>query len=216
MEPIRVLVADDHQLYREGIKTLLENDDTITVTLEASSGTAILQELADHPVDVVLMDIDMPGMDGVEATQRVKRQHPDTRILILSMYDDLQFILRVLKAGASGYLLKETENLDLANAIRALAIGSSYYSERISDKLCDYLANPTPAVPSADAPSLTKREAEILQLIAQEYTNTEIAEKLFISSNTVFTHRKNLLDKLDTRNTAGLIRVAAKLGLLSD
>ena len=217
MKPIRVLVADDHQLYRAGIKALLEDDPEIIITLEASDGSAILQKLAQNPVDIVLMDIDMPGMNGVDATRLVKEQHPDTRILILSMYDDLEFILKVLKAGASGYLLKESENLDLANAIKALAIGSSYYSEKISSKLCDYLAQVNTPLPNATATaSLTKRELEILRLIGSEFTNPEIAEKLFISGNTVFTHRKNLLSKLGARNTAGLIRSASKLGLLDD
>ena len=216
MRPIRVLVADDHQLYRAGIKALLEEEQDILITLEASDGSAILQKMAQNPVDIVLMDIDMPGMNGVEATRQVKQQHPDTRILILSMYDDLEFILNVLKAGASGYLLKESENLDLASAIKALAIGSSYYSEKISLKLCNYLAQIASPPPPQPSPGLTKRELEILRLISSEFTNVEIAEKLFISDNTVFTHRKNLLSKLGARNTAGLIRSASKLGLLND
>ena len=215
MNPIRVLVADDHQLYRAGIKALLEHEQDIIITLEANDGAAILQKLAQQPVDIVLMDIDMPGMNGVEATRLVREQHPDIRILILSMYDDLDFILKVLKAGASGYLLKESENLDLASAIKALAIGSSYYSEKISTKLCDYLSDVTaPPPPPTDAPQLTKRELQILRLIGEEFTNVEIAQKLFISDNTVFTHRKNLLSKLNARNTAGLIRSASQYGLL--
>ena len=215
MNPIRVLVADDHQLYRAGIKALLEHEQDIIITLEANDGAAILQKLAQQPVDIVLMDIDMPGMNGVEATRLVREQHPDIRILILCMYDDLDFILKVLKAGASGYLLKESENLDLASAIKALAIGSSYYSEKISTKLCDYLSDVTaPPPPPTDAPQLTKRELQILRLIGEEFTNVEIAQKLFISDNTVFTHRKNLLSKLNARNTAGLIRSASQYGLL--
>ena len=216
MNPICVLVADDHQLYRAGVRALLEHDEGITITIEVSDGTAILQALAQQPVDIVLMDIDMPGMDGVEATRLVKEQYPATKILILSMYDDLESILKVLKAGASGYLLKEAENLDLPNAIKALAIGSSYYSEKITAKLCDYLAEVTPRIPPTDIPQLTPRELQILRLIGEEFTNGEIAEKLFISGNTVFTHRKNLLSKLNVRNTAGLIRNASQFGLLNN
>lgn len=214
MKPISVLVADDHQLYRQGIKALLDGQEDIMVTLEASDGSAILQKLAQNPVDIVLMDIDMPGMDGVEATRRVKEQHPATRILILSMYDDLEFVLKVLRAGASGYLLKETENLNLANAIKALSIGGFYYSQRISDKLAGHLNHV--ATPPPNAPSLTKREREVLKLIGQEFTNHEIAQQLFISENTVFTHRKNLLSKLSARNTAGLIMSAARYGLFEE
>ena len=218
MSPIRVLVADDQQLYRAGIKALLETDPDITITTEASDGAAIMQRLAQYPVDIVLMDIDMPGINGVEATRLVKDQYPAIKILILSMYDDLNFILKVLKAGASGYLLKDAKHLDLASAIRALATGSSYYSEKISVRLCDYLAevNTFFSPPPTDVPQLTRREKEILQLIGEEFTNVEIAEKLFISDNTVFTHRKNLLSKLNARNTAGLIRSASQYGLLKN
>ena len=218
MKPIRVLVADDHRLYREGIKALLEDNEDIAITLEASNGSAILEKLAQCSVDVVLMDIDMPGMNGVEATRRVKESFPKTRILILSMYDNLEFILEVMQAGASGYLLKETEHLDLENAIKALALGSSYYSQKIAEKLTSYLTQiniPAPS-PPPDSPALTKRELEILKLISEEFTNTEIAEQLFISENTVFTHRRNLLGKLSARNTAGLIRSAAQFGLLDN
>lgn len=216
MSPIRVLIADDHQLYRAGIRALLEDDPDIAITLEASNGATILQKLAHYPIDVVLMDIDMPGINGVEATRLVKEQYPTIKILILSMYDDLEFILKVLKAGASGYLLKDVKNLDLANAIRALANGSSYYSEKISARLCDYLTevNTSSQTLTVDAPQLTQRERQILQLIGEEFTNSEIANKLFISDNTVFTHRRNLMSKLNARNTAGLIRSAAEYGLL--
>ena len=218
MESIKVLIADDHKLYREGIKALLDGETDIDIILEANNGEAILQTLAEHPVDIILMDIDMPGMGGVEATQAVKQQYPNTRILILSMYDDIDFILKVLKAGASGYLLKESENLDLHSAIKALAIGSCYYSDKISSKLSHYLVQLNEAELVAeveeDAPSLTKREQEILALIGKEYTNVEIADKLFISTNTVFTHRKNLIKKLNVRNTAGLIRSATRFGFI--
>ena len=221
MESIKVLIADDHKLYREGIKALLDGEADIDIILEANNGEAILQTLAEHPVDIILMDIDMPGMGGIEATQAVKQQYPHTRILILSMYDDIDFILKVLKAGASGYLLKESENLDLHSAIKALAIGSCYYSDKISGKLSHYLVqlNETQAIASAveaeeDAPALTKREQEVLALISKEYTNAEIADQLFISTNTVFTHRKNLIKKLNVRNTAGLIRSATRFGFI--
>ena len=218
MESIKVLIADDHKLYREGIKALLDGEEDIEIILEANNGEAILQTLAEHPVDIILMDIDMPGMGGVEATQAVRQQYPNTRILILSMYDDIDFILKVLKAGASGYLLKESENLDLHSAIKALAIGSCYYSDKISSKLSHYLVQLNETEPVAeieeDAPALTKREQEVLALIGKEYTNAEIADKLFISTNTVFTHRKNLIKKLNARNTAGLIRSATKFGFI--
>lgn len=222
MDTIKILIADDHKLYREGIKSLLEDEEGIDISIEVSSGREVLEKLEKQPVDVILMDIDMPDMNGIEATRAVKELYPDTRILILSMYDNLEFILDVLKAGASGYLLKSSESLDLTNAIKALALGSSYYSEKISNKLCEYLnqvnnVKPVPApetVPSDDKLNLTKRELEVLELIGKEYTNQEIADALFISTNTVFTHRKNLMKKLNVRNTAGLIRCASKSGII--
>ena len=218
MDIIKVLIADDHKLYREGIKSLLEDDKDIHISIEVSSGAEILEKLVNNPIDIILMDIDMPDMNGIEATKVVKEHYPDTRILILSMYDDLEFILDVLKAGASGYLLKSSESLDLIGAIKALALGSCFYSEKISNKLCDYLNQvnqvAAPVIHTSDKPSLTKREQEILELIGKEYTNQEIAEELFISTNTVFTHRKNLMKKLSVRNTAGLIRYASKYGII--
>ena len=215
--PLKVLIADDELLHREGIKALLNQVDFIDVEVEVSSGSEILASLEKEPVDIILMDIDMPGMNGIDATKQVKMYYPSTRILILSMYDNLEFILDVLRAGASGYVLKNAENLDLPSAVRALAMGSAYYSEAISNKLCDYLAqttNSTPEERKKNLPALTQREMEVLNLIGQEYTNGEIAEKLFISANTVLTHRKNLLKKLDVRNTAGLIKSATKLGII--
>lgn len=221
MDTIKVLIADDHKLYREGIKSLLHDEEDIAISVEVSSGREVLEKLEQQPIDIILMDIDMPDMNGVEATKAVKLRYPDMRILILSMHDDLEFILDVLKAGASGYLLKSSESLDLISAIKALVLGSSYYSERVSSKLCDYLnhinqpvaASPKPAA-SEDIANLTRREKEILELIGKEYTNQEIADELFISTNTVFTHRKNLMKKLNVRNTAGLIHFASKNGMI--
>jgi DNA-binding NarL/FixJ family response regulator len=216
-QPIKVLIADDQQLYREGIKSLLNQEKSIRVEIEVSSGSEIMNYLQQHPVDIILMDIDMPGMNGIEATRNVKESYPATRILILSMYDQLEFILDVLQAGASGYVLKDDQNLDLPSAIKALGSGSAYYSETVAKKLADYLTqihNPSLAANLENPPSLTQREQEILSLIGQEYTNEEIAEQLFISINTVLTHRKHLLKKLNARNTAGLIVSATKLGLI--
>lgn len=223
MDTIKVLIADDHKLYREGIKSLLNDEKEIDISVEVSSGLEVLEKLEQQPIDIILMDIDMPDMNGIEATKAVKMRYPDMRILILSMHDNLEFILDVLKAGASGYLLKSSESLDLISAIKALALGSSYYSERVSSKLCDYLnqinlpaavAAPPKSVVSEEVTNLTRREKEILELIGKEYTNQEIADELFISTNTVFTHRKNLMKKLHVRNTAGLIHFASKNGMI--
>ncbi len=216
-DPLKVLIADDQYLYREGIKSLLNEEASIEVEIEVSSGGEIMDYLRYHSVDIILMDIDMPGMGGIEATRLVKEAYPEIRILILSMHDQLDFILDVLQAGASGYILKDAQNLDLPNAIQALGTGSAYYSEAISKKLADYLVqvhSPAFVANVENPPKITPREQEVLSLIGHEFTNEEIGEKLFISTNTVLTHRKNLLQKLNARNTAGLIKSATKLGLI--
>lgn len=215
--PLKVLIADDQYLYREGIKSLLSKEASIEVEISVSSGGEIMDYLRQHLVDIILMDIDMPGMNGIEATRLVKEAYPNTRILILSMHDQLEFILDVIQAGASGYVLKDAQNLDLPSAIKALGMGNSYYSEAISVKLADYLVqvhSPSVVANVENPPRLTQREQEVLSLIGHEYTNEEIGEKLFISTNTVLTHRKNLLKKLNVRNTAGLIKSAIKIGLI--
>ncbi|MGB3587593.1 MAG: response regulator transcription factor, partial [Tunicatimonas sp.] len=153
----------------------------------------------------------------IEATRLVKEAYPNTRILILSMHDQLEFILDVIQAGASGYVLKDAQNLDLPSAIRVLGQGNSYYSEAISQKLASYLVqvhSPSLVANVENPPKLTQREQEVLALIGREHTNEEIGEMLFISTNTVLTHRKNLIKKLNARNTAGLIKTATKLGLI--
>lgn len=215
MNLIRILIADDHKLFREGIKSILKEESCIKVVGEAGSGAEIIQKLETNNIDIILMDIDMPQMDGLIATRIIKERFPDTKILILSGYNDLKYILEVMRAGASGYLVKDAENLDLVNAIKTLAQGNAYYSHKIAEKLTDYLRNSlsTPSLPLTGV-TLTQREKEILQLIAEEFTNQEIADQLFISTNTVFTHRKNLLKKFNVRNTAGLIKHAAEYGLL--
>jgi len=212
---IRVLIADDHKLFREGIKSILKEDSNIQVVVEATNGIEILQKLEMEPVDIILMDIDMPQMDGVMATRKVKEKFPDTKVLILSGYHNVKFILDVMNAGASGYLVKDAENLDLINAIQALSQGNSYLSKKIAEQLSAYLKElPGHKEIIHEQIHLTGREKEILILISEEYTNQEIAEKLFISSNTVFTHRKNLLKKFNARNTAGLIKQAIESKVL--
>lgn len=216
-DPLKVLIADDQRLYREGIKALLLDEESIDIEVDVNSGAEIMTYLQQHPVDIILMDIDMPGMNGIEATRQVKERYPDTRILILSMHDQLEFILEVIRVGASGYVLKDAQNLDLPSAIKALADGNAYYSEAISKKLSNYLVRMQDSAFESNVqspPAITQREQEVLALIGQEHINDEIADLLFISTNTVLTHRKNLLKKLNARNTAGLIKNATKLGLI--
>lgn len=210
---IRVLIADDHKLFREGIKSLLKEENGITVEVEVSNGAEILQKLESQTIDIVLMDIDMPQMNGITATHIIKEKFPDIKILVLSSYSELKFILDVMRAGASGYLVKDAENMDLVTAIRTLVQGNTYFSHKIAENLFTHLReSPENKAELPEDIHLTEREKEILQLIAGEYTNQEIADRLFISTNTVFTHRKNLLKKFNARNTAGLIKYASTYG----
>lgn len=211
MEKIKILVADDHQIFRDGIKSLLAGEENIEVVAEAGDGEEVIEQVKNRPVDEVLMDIHMPNMNGVEASKLLKRHYPDIKILALTMYDDDNHILEILEAGAQGYLLKNTNKNELISAIKALAGGNSYFTEVVSHKILLQLKRVRKQrIKKGKDPNmpLTEREIEVLRLIAEGLTNTQIADKLFISHRTVDTHRRNLLRKLHVSNTAGLVKYA--------
>lgn len=212
--PIRVAIADDHQVLIEGLCLLLEGETGISIAGQASNGIQLLKLLKEQPIDVVLMDINMPGMDGLEACRLVRKEFPQTQVLALTMYEKGKMIRRMLKAGASGYLLKNTGRDELVEAIKKVAAGETYLSGSANLALLDHLRHGSNPAPSSGIPELTRREQQILQLIAQEFTTPEISEKLNISLNTVDTHRKNLLAKLGAKNMAGAVRIAMEKGLL--
>jgi DNA-binding NarL/FixJ family response regulator len=203
---IKVLIADDHQMFVDGLKSLLEEAKDICVVGEARNGYEALQ-LCDHEdVDIVIMDINMPLMDGIQASRELSRKHPSIKILGLSMYNDRDYISDILKAGARGYILKNTGKENLLNAITTLYSGENYLGEEVSKTLLNsFMKNP-----SAEQliEKLSDREKEVLDCIASGLTTHEIADKLFISKNTVETHRKNLLYKLKAKNTAELVNNA--------
>jgi DNA-binding NarL/FixJ family response regulator len=211
---IKVIIADDHQMFIEGIKSLLGSERDIKVVGEALNGKAVLAELGRNKVDIVLLDINMPEMDGIETTKQIRQSYPDVKILMLTMYNNQEFIFGLMNAGASGYILKNTGKTELVEAIMAVQAGKTYYSKDVTETI---LANFTkkPAEQKMDLAQLTEREKDVLKLIAQEYNTGEIAEKLFISTNTVETHRKNLLSKLHAKNIAGLVKFAVQTGLVS-
>ncbi|MGK7395841.1 MAG: response regulator [Candidatus Cyclobacteriaceae bacterium M3_2C_046] len=215
MDPIKIIIADDHQLFREGLKSILDQDG-IQVISEANSGSDLITKLKDQQPDVILLDIDMPDINGIEATKIIKKQYPRLNILILSSFVHHKQILEVIQAGASGFIIKNTGKDELFNAIRAIACGDSYFSKEVSKKLTYQLININPEENDEDpsAAKLSEREKDILKLISQGFTNSEIAEKLFISTHTVVTHRRNLLQKINAKNTAGLVRYASQHGLL--
>lgn len=211
---IKVLIADDHRVFRDGIKALLEKCEDIEVVAEASDGDEVLTKLKDLQVDVIIMDLDMGNTNGIETTQLVKEHFPTVNILVLSMHGTHNYILRVLDAGAIGYILKNAGKDELVTAIRSVSNGDSYFSREVSTTLIEHLHKPSGNRKKNEKLPLTDRETEILKLIAQEYSNPEIADKLFISIRTVDTHRRNLLEKLKVKNTAGLVKYAIKEGLV--
>lgn len=207
MEKIRVLVADDHKIVRVGLCGMLNAESDMNVVGEAQDGHEVLAFVNREIVDVILMDIDMGATSGIETTRTVKELHPDIKIIGITMHDEQQRIIAMLKAGASGYLLKNAGPEQLSAAVRNVMNGNSYFSPEVSASLVQVFTKvQRPASLQSDA--LTNRETEVLRLIAQEFSNHEIAEKLFISVRTVDTHRRNILEKIQAKNTAGMVKYA--------
>ena len=213
--PIRVIVADDHTILREGVCSLLALQDDIEVVGEASDGVEALELLGKAAVDVVIMDMVMPRMNGLEATREIKRRWPGVKILILSMYDDDAYVQQVIQAGASGYVLKRVATEDLVQAIREVHSGASFLYPPIAAKLIDDYRR----VISGDAPPgtvgvLTPREQEVLRLIAEGNTNQDIADILGLSRKTVESHRGNIMRKLQLHDVTDLVKYAIRKGVV--
>ncbi len=207
---VNVLIVDDHLIVRDGIKALLIKAEGIKVIGLASNGMEAYELLKSihQSVDVVLMDISMPEMDGITATHKIKKDFSDVNVLALSMHDDQSYIIDVLQEGALGYILKSTGKKELIHAIFRIAEGQSYFGKEASDKLLNFLSSKEEKKEVKSNDLLTEREYEVLALIADEYTNLQISEKLFLSPRTVDTHRRNIMQKLNAKNTAGLVKYA--------
>ncbi len=210
MDVIKVIIADDHQMFRDGIKALLADESIIEVVDDVGDGIELFDALKTSEAHLVLMDIQMPNRDGITATKELKEFDKDVQILALTMSDDDQQIYKMVEAGASGYILKNTGRNELITAIKAVAGGDSYFSREASQKLFQHLTQHQNSKKQVKDTQLTNREVEILKLIAEELTNQEIADRLFISSRTVDTHRRNLMQKLDVKNSAGLVKYVLK------
>lgn len=211
----RVLIADDHTIVRSGVRLLLEAEPDIEVVGEALDGNEALVLVEVLRPNVVLMDIAMPGMDGLEATRRIKARWPDINVLVLTMHRTDEYFFEMLKAGASGYVLKSAETGELVNAVRVVARGEVYLYPTMAHHLVqDYLSRV--GGNAASDPSLSPREKEILKLLAEGYSGKEIAEKLVVSPSTVHTHRSNLMSKLGLSNRRELIQYARRRGMLRD
>ncbi len=211
MEKIKIALADDHQLFRNGLKILLGSFNEFEVVAEASNGNELLRALETTAADIVLMDISMPEMDGVEATGRLSREMPVTRVIALSMYGEEEYYYRMLDAGAKGFILKDSDISDVHDAIIAVHKGGNYFSQELLYHVINRIKNREQEVKSS---SLSKREKEILLKICEGLSNHEIADSLFISKRTVDKHRANLLAKTGSKNTASLILYAIKNRLI--
>jgi two-component system response regulator NreC len=213
MSKIRVMIVDDHSLVREGITALLKFHEDVEVIGEASDGKEAIEAAARLKPDVILMDIAMPGLGGLEATLEIKRRDPDIKILVLSQYDDREYVSRFLKANASGYILKRAVGGELITAIRAVAKGECYLHSSIAAKVVDGYIGKTVEV-SDPYDSLTDREKQVLKLIAEGNTHKEMAGTLGISVKTAIAHHTNICDKLGLRSKAELIKFAIQKGII--
>lgn len=206
---IDVLLADDHPLIRDGLHATLEGHPSVRLVGVAATGREALDVVADHAVDVVLMDVDMPEMDGLEATRRLRAEQPEVKVIVLTMHDEPALMQRLIREGVHGYVLKSAGTDEIVRAVKQVCAGTSYFSPEVTVKLAA-----APDVP-APAEALTEREMEVLKLVAQGLSNKEVGERLFISHRTVDTHRTNLMRKLDVNNVAGLVRYAFQHDLVS-
>jgi DNA-binding NarL/FixJ family response regulator len=212
MKPLRILLAEDHTLVRAGIRALLESLENVEVVAEASDGREALQLTAAHRPDILLMDITMKGLNGLEAAARLARERSTTRVVILSMHGDQVYVRQALQAGAAGYLLKGSDLAELELALRAVMRGDTYLSPSVSKGLVgNLLAGKAPAANPLD--ELTPRQREILQLVAEGRTTKEIANHLDLSVKTVETHRAQLMERLDIHDVPGLVKFAIRVGL---
>jgi len=212
MDKIKILLADDHAIMRDGIRALLSLYDDIEIVGEASEGKEAVEKTGELMPDVVVMDIAMPGMDGLEATRRIKKNNPKVKILVLTQHDNREYILSAIKAGTAGYVPKKALGSELVSAIRAVCKGDSFlYPSAAATLIKDYLLR----TDEEPYDRLTAREREILKLIAEGHTSREIADRLFISLKTVLGHRTKIMQKLDIHNRTELIRYAMRKGLVS-
>jgi DNA-binding NarL/FixJ family response regulator len=215
--PIRVLVADDHAVVREGIRRVLEREPGFEVVAEAADGAAARALAAEHHPDVAVFDISMPGETGLQAAAKLRVDEPECRVLILSMYDDAEYVVESVRAGAFGYILKDTAAQELRQAVRAVHRGEAYYSPPVARKLSEAMRGDLERDQKRSAADLlTAREREVLAGIAQGRTNKEIGAELGISHRTVETHRESLMRKLRIRTVAGLTKFALETGLIGE
>lgn len=213
MKARRVLIADDHQMFLDGLRLVLSATDRYQVAAEARSGLEALAVLETTDIDIAVLDVSMPELDGAETARQIRERFPRVRILMLSMLSQDALIKRLIRIGIDGFILKENGQKELVTALDAVAAGSKYFSSEVTAAVMDSF-NPAVKHSGLNRVKLTDREMEVLRLVAREMTTQEIADRLFVAPSTVITHRKNIMAKLDVRNTAGMIRYALEMGLI--
>jgi two-component system response regulator NreC len=221
MTKTRILLADDHDVVRSGLRALLRTSSDIAIVGEAVDGEEAVRITEKTKPDVVIMDISMPNLDGIAATKVIKERFPDVKVIILTVHEDEEYAYQILRAGASGYVLKNAGKKDIFKAIASAMSGERFFSPGISNIIVEGFikrASETQAAEEKNVPAsgqqLTKRETEVLEYIALGHTNRQIADALFLSFRTVNTHRANIMQKLDIHETAGLVRYAISIGLV--
>ena len=214
MIPVRVLLADDHALVRAGIRALLQGLEGVTVVAETGNGAEVLELARTHRPDVVLLDISMPGLSGLDVSAQLERELPEVRVVVLSMHANEEYVLQALRAGAVGYMLKDSATAELELALKAVMQGETYLSPPISKQVVEgYVQRVGAEQPASE--KLTPRQREVLRLIAEGHSTKEIAYRLELSVKTVETHRAQLMERLQIRDIAGLVKYAIRSGLAS-
>ena len=213
MDSIRVLIVDDHPFYREGVRTMLTVESGIEIAGELASGDEVVAQAANLQPDVILMDLKMPGINGIEATRRILHTSPHIGVLVLTMFEADETVFAAMRAGARGYLLKDVGQEELVRAVKAVNRGEAIFSPAIAERLILYFAALKPATADLAFPELTDREREILHLIAQGHSNSEIAERLLLRTKTVQNHVSNIFSKLQVADRAQAIVRARNAGL---
>lgn len=213
MSLVRIVLADDHRIVREGLRTLIAQEPDMTVVAMAEDGPQLLRQVQDCSPDLVITDISMPGLNGIEALRRLRAEQPEIQVVCLSMHNEDRVVLAAIEAGASGYLLKDSSFDELAQAVRQVMAGRVYISAELSGVVVRELRSLKAGAPPAPSAALTPREKELVQLFAEGWTTNEIAERLHLSPKTVATHRENVLRKLQARGVADLTRYALREGL---
>lgn len=211
---MKVAIVDDHKMFRQGVESMLQEHDDVSLAWGAANSAEAISHLDNDQPDVILMDISLGDESGITLTKSILDTYPNIKILGLSMHKEDNYIVNLLEVGAKGYLLKDAGAEEMVLAIKKVYDGDTYYSSHVTNVLMKHLTQGTKPTATGSQVKLTNRELEILKLIAEENSNPEIAEQLFISIRTVDTHRRNLLDKLQAKNTAGLVRYALKHGLV--